>query len=74
MTLQAKDKSLFVRYQYDISTAVPFFLIGLGMGTVLVLLLAPHPAISAQESMARPRHARKGLAIAIANQRERASA
>jgi hypothetical protein len=61
-----------MRDQYDISTAVPFFLIGLGMSTVLALLSAPHPAISAQELMARQRHAKKGLAIA--NQRERASA
>jgi len=49
-----------VRDQYDIYTAVPFLLIGLGMGTVLALLLAPRAGISAQELMARQRKAFTG--------------
>jgi len=51
-----------VRDQYDIYTAVPFLLIGLGMGTVLALLLAPRAGISAQELMARQRKAKERFA------------
>lgn len=61
---------MFVRGQYDIYTAVPFLLIGLGMGTLLALLLAPRPRISAQELMARQRKAKERFADRL----ERASA
>jgi len=51
-----------MRSQYDIYTAVPFLLIGLGMGAVLALLLAPRPGIGMHELIARQRRAKERLA------------
>jgi len=32
-----------MRYEYDLYTAVTFAMIGVGMGALLALILAPHP-------------------------------
>jgi hypothetical protein len=46
--------SIFMRNEYDSHTAITFLLVGLGMGALLALFLAPHPGLAAQQQDAAP--------------------